>query len=362
MKKYRLLIIIPNLMQGGAERIISFLALNLPKEKFDLKLIVIGRPEDSAFDFDSNNTVFLNELKVSKSLFKLIKEIYNFKPKVILSSMSDLNYLLGFVLLFFPFVKFIAREVTINSVNKDFVIEGKIKILLKRILERIYLFRVNSIICQSKDMLSEYIGKHNNYKKKFVLINNPITYKQDFKTRREKKNGPIRIITVGRLSKVKGHLRILKILSIFAKSNNFSYWIIGTGPEKLELELKVKELGLSKNIVFIDHLNDLTTTYMNSDLFIQGSFVEGFPNAILESVISHLPVLAFNVPGGTKEIIIEGVNGFLVDNEDSFIEKLHIIFNGHDFNFEISDNILYAKFNANKILMEYSNLISNNII
>ena len=53
-------------------------------------------------------------------------------------------------------------------------------------------------------------------------------------------------------------------------------------------------------IKIIDYLSD-------SDFFIQGSYVEGFPNSVLESCSVGTPVIAFNCPGGTKEIICAAI-------------------------------------------------------
>jgi glycosyltransferase involved in cell wall biosynthesis len=54
----------------------------------------------------------------------------------------------------------------------------------------------------------------------------------------------------------------------------------------------------------------------HADLFISSSRYEGSPNAVLESLACGTPVLAFDCPGGTKEIICEDENGWLVPGED----------------------------------------------
>ena len=64
----------------------------------------------------------------------------------------------------------------------------------------------------------------------------------------------------------------------------------------------------------------------NTDLMLMGSYYEGFPNVLLEAGALGIPVVAFDAPGGTREIITEGENGLLVSdgNENAFsaaIEK-----------------------------------------
>jgi glycosyltransferase involved in cell wall biosynthesis len=88
-------------------------------------------------------------------------------------------------------------------------------------------------------------------------------------------------------------------------------------------------------------------------MFLQGSYVEGFPNALLESCVVGTPVIAFNAPGGTKEIVENGINGFLVYDEGEFIEKLkgNRVWSPK----EIRESV-YRKFNKDKILMQYEQL------
>ena len=65
------------------------------------------------------------------------------------------------------------------------------------------------------------------------------------------------------------------------------------------------------------HMND-------ADLYLSGSHYEGFPNSLLEAGSIGIPVIAFDAPGGIREIINEGENGILVTDRTVFtaaIEK-----------------------------------------
>src|SRR5690606_8547673 len=162
------------------------------------------------------------------------------------------------------------------------------------------------------------------------------------------KNKPIQYITVGRLSKEKGIDRILKILS---KLNHpFHYTLIGNGAEREHLFDLVKDYNLTDNITHIEFTKDVSTYLERSDVFLQGSHFEGFPNCLIESCSVGTPVIAFNVPGGTKEIVQNNVNGFLVENEDEFIEKLNDFKDWHP---EEGRASVYQKLNKDLILHKY---------
>ena len=80
----------------------------------------------------------------------------------------------------------------------------------------------------------------------------------------------------------------------------------------------------------------------DADLFLMGSYYEGFPNVLLEAGAHGIPVIAFNVPGGIPEIISEE-NGILTDDND-IIAFAAAIKKG------LSANPIGIGFNSNKII------------
>ena len=51
------------------------------------------------------------------------------------------------------------------------------------------------------------------------------------------------------------------------------------------------------------------------NLFINLSDSEGIPVSIMEAMSFGIPCIATNV-GGTSEIVVNGINGYLIDDED----------------------------------------------
>ena len=98
----------------------------------------------------------------------------------------------------------------------------------------------------------------------------------------------------------------------------------------------------------------------NSHVYLQGSFVEGFPNALIESISVGTPAIVFNAPGGMNEIMINGENGYLVDNEEMFSEKLEIIVNNlKDYApIKVSAEVR-RKYSSTQILSQYENLFES---
>lgn len=350
LSKIKVLFILPSLSAGGAERVISFVSQNIDKDKFEPTLLVAGFAKDTVYDVTNVKVKYLNKSRILTALPSIILTIKKYKPNVVVSSISHVNTAMALVSPLFSRTKFIGREATVLGKRKS---EKKAK---KRSLIRLLpngFKNLDALICQSQDMAEDMITNFDVSKDKIHVINNPISNLPAVK-KATKPSNPRKFITVGRLTEVKGHIRLLAILSKVKQP--FTYTIIGDGNLKNVIFDKAKALGIIENIKHIPFTNKVNDYISKHDLFLQGSYVEGFPNALLESCVVGTPVLAFKAPGGTKEIIENGINGYLVNNEEEYLEKLNLDFN---MNPEDVRDSVYKKFNKELILQQYEDLFQN---
>ena len=139
------------------------------------------------------------------------------------------------------------------------------------------------------------------------IIPNPlnvINTKTDFKKRR--------IVSVGRLSREKGHDVLLRAFASLP-NQDWSLHIVGDGPEKPSLEGQTQKLGVSDRVVFHGHLKNFSHILGESEIFILPSYYEGFPNALLEAMSVPLACISSNCVAGPSDIIEHGKNGLLVE-------------------------------------------------
>lgn len=355
MIKKKVCFILPSLGAGGAERVVSFIAQNIDLEKIEPSLIVIGFKKDNVYDIKNVKLIFLEKSRVILSIPRLFVVLKKENPQVVLSAIRHLNTLMGLFSPFFRKTKFIGREVNVSSVLKKY---SQSKNNLKSsFLTRISYRFLDKIICQSNDMYEDVKQSFAIDDSKLIIINNPVT--ENFKLKEKKiikENHVFQFITVGRLAKQKGHYRILEGLSKL--DIPFNYTIIGDGPEKENIIKLIKELGLSSRITLVSHSNDIPTYLSESDIFIQGSYVEGFPNALLESSAVGTPVIAFDALGGINEIVIEGVNGYIVADIDNFVGKIsQMVHSLTDWEPATVRKVVFDKFNQKTILTKYENLL-----
>ncbi|CAM1355371.1 glycosyltransferase [Tenacibaculum halocynthiae] len=349
MKK-KIIFFLPSLKAGGAERVISFLVERLDKDLFNCKLIVLGFEKDAVYSTEKIDVTYLNKNRLLKAIPSIIKVILKDKPNVVFSSIQHVNLLMGLLSFLFRNVVFIAREASVISAMNNYVSHKKI---LPKKINRLIYSRFSKIVCQSLDMKNDFINNFKLSPNKLKVINNPITKNSSLNYNREKPE-IINFITIGRLSKEKGHERVLKALSKI-KDYNYNYRIIGSGKEEEQIKELARNLDIDNNIIYIPFTKNVLKYLYESDFFIQGSYVEGFPNALLESCSVGTPVLAYNCPGGTKEIIENGINGYFFDSEKDFEEKL-IQVHKEGFNRQKVIESVNSKFSSKIILEQYKEL------
>ena len=349
----KILFILPNLAAGGAERVYSFIPQNLDSKKFHPKILIIGHERDTVYDTGNVPVIALQKNRLKEGVIDIYKYLRKDRPDVLFGSIAHINTALGLIAPFFPNIKFIIREASVISKMAEFS-EGKPSLFWK-IMPNIAYKQVDAIICQSKDMAHDFQQLYKIPKSKIVLIGNPITnisnranYEVTFK------QGANKFITVGRLSKEKGHRRILDILANY--NRNFTYTIVGDGPEKAPILEQISKLGLKGKVNHIPHSNNVSALLSENSLFLQGSYVEGFPNAVLESCTVGTPVLAFNVPGGTKEIIKHNINGYLVNSSEQFLEHLY---KEQTWERKMISESVTCRYSSENIISKYENLILN---
>jgi len=123
----------------------------------------------------------------------------------------------------------------------------------------------------------------------------------------------IRVVTVGRLTKEKGHeLFIPSMRKLIDEGYKIRWYLVGDGGYKDDLKNKILELKLEEDIVFIGSALNPYTYISQSDIYLQPSYYEGHCVTILEAKILNTPIVCTRFAGALEEIN-DGINGFVVD-------------------------------------------------
>lgn len=123
-------------------------------------------------------------------------------------------------------------------------------------------------------------------------------------------------IVIGSLGVFRTQKRLnhwLEIFSTVSKQNSSIRGIlVGDGPLKQQIISQIKDLGLEK-LVFLPGIQSYASDwYAAMDIFMMTSSFEGLPLALLEAMSCECAVVATNA-GGISEVVIDGINGSIVD-------------------------------------------------
>lgn len=124
------------------------------------------------------------------------------------------------------------------------------------------------------------------------------------------------VVAVGRLSPEKGFDVLIDAAAAVVRTcPDTAFVLFGDGPCRAALEAHVARLGLTGRVVLPGFRGDLERLLPGADLAVSPSHTEGLPVAVLEAMAAGLPVVATAV-GGTPEVVVEGVTGWLTPPAD----------------------------------------------
>ena len=303
MKK--IVLIVPSLIKGGVERVVSILSKELSKY-YEVYVVIYHNPVEyeiggKLINLETPTGSFLRKIKNTfYRVVKLKRLIRKISPDFIVSFMGNLQPILTF-------------EPVIVSVrnNPDFFPLYR-KFLLKTIYK---LPNVKKIITCSSEIEKKL---NNNYNlKNTKTIYNPINL--NYITQKLVTAKPFKfdyILAVGRLNRQKGFDILIKAFAKSALKNTVKLVILGEGKERKNLEELIAELNLKNQVLLFGKVDNPFIYMKHAIFFVLSSRFEGFGNVIIEALACETPVITTNCESGPSEIIENGKNGLLVPVAD----------------------------------------------
>ncbi|TYA71414.1 glycosyltransferase [Seonamhaeicola marinus] len=211
------------------------------------------------------------------------------------------------------------------------------------------LFNVANTVIANTPYLAKQIEAIGCNSKKIKTI--PISVNTDFfysKQREKKVNKTFKIISVGRLAEVKGHIYALKaILRLNEMGCNVFLTIVGEGEERKALLKFVKDNNIEHlvELVGIKSQSEIRQLFWENNLFLfpsislEGGRAETQGLATIEAQACGLPVVAFNT-GGIPYTIKENTTGYLCEEFDynGMADKIKYLINTPDVLYKMSVN------------------------
>ncbi len=311
MKTKKLIIFMPSIESGGADKNL-FIIANYLVEKFDnMKLItsstkykkILSKKVNFLAPQTSLWSQFGRNLKNFISLIILIKTLIKNKDSIVLSFQANLFAILICKILS---TKIITRS---NSFPNDWTRSNFKKFLFKKIYKLADVRIVNSIESKKKFL------KH--YNLTAVCIYNPLNLKEIINLSKIKKKNlfnnkvSLKLISVGRLSQEKDQLTFLKSILYLKNKISIGALIMGEGLLKKKLLEFIKKNKLNKIVKLTGYKKNPYPHIKQSNFLILTSLHEGLPNILLEAMALKKFVISSNCETGPREILLNGKAGAL---------------------------------------------------
>ena len=148
--------------------------------------------------------------------------------------------------------------------------------------------------------------------------------------------------------------------STYPEAKEWSLRIIGNGNCASDYQYWVEKNNVP-NIYFEGQVDDTIEFYLSAAVFMMTSDSEGWGLTLMEAQQMGCVPIAFNSYESIREIIQDGVNGFLVKemNIEDFVEKLHILTINTDIRTSMAVNGLEVinRFSVNRMIGKWLDIL-----
>ena len=315
-----ILMVIPSLEAGGAESVMARLADAFAMRGHAVALLTLAghdRPSHFAVS-EKAERIALDTLRGTsicgrlstaiRSIAALHRLIRDRKPKTVLSFMDATSFLTLLA------ARGTGCRVVVSERLDPRHHRGRI---LRDGLRRLLYPGAACIVVQTETIRKCLPAA---LRERIAVIANPVPRVSDPAAPDRPDNlGRFRIIAVGRLHRQKGMDRLIQAFEKLA--TDFPEWdlvILGQGPEGTTLRRQAADAGLERRVRLLGLVPDAGPELRVAHLFAFPSRFEGFPNALAEAVAHGLPAAAYRGVSGVEELIVDGRNGLLANDDAAF--------------------------------------------
>lgn len=201
-------------------------------------------------------------------------------------------------------------------------------------------FKAKHILWVSNSSYEGY-AFHKLFAKKSSVLYNIIDTEQIFEKKSQDENTyDYDMIYVGRLTYQKDPQRLMRLCARLKQQKpDLKVAIVGTGELEEEVKDLCVELGIRENVHFLGFQSNPIKMVHDSKAMILTSRWEGTPMCALEAMALGTPVVS-TPSDGMKDLIDDGINGYLTDDDAVMAEKLLRIMNDAGHRMELSENTM----------------------
>ncbi|HMC10151.1 MAG TPA: glycosyltransferase [Pirellulaceae bacterium] len=315
----RLLLVIPTLVRGGAEKQLSLLAGGLPRDEFDVHVAVLthsGPLEAALHDAGIPVTLIGKRWKFDPLCYwRLRRHIRALGPDIVHTWLFAAN----------AYGRQAAASVGIKHILAGERCVDPWKSAWQLAIDRALARQSERIVTNSSGVKDFYVSR-GLPAEKFVIIPNgiapsivsePVTREQLL----AKLNLPTNARLLGAVGRLWPQKRVKDLIwaadLLKTTRDDTHLLIVGDGPQRWRLERYRDQSHITERVHFLGELDDVPRLVQHFDVLWLGSEYEGQSNAILEAMAAGVPVIATDI-AGNRDLVVDGTTGYLVPLGDRF--------------------------------------------
>ena len=371
----KVIILLPSLAGGGAERTVMNILKAYDRNKFTIKVLLISNEGEYSSSFCEDDIIYNQSDFLARNFFWqlyffICKTIpFHFrclkaeKPDVVMTVTESMNYY-GY---FLNVLRVIKCKWIIRSGNNIFaearskgLISGK---FLQLLLRKSYQ-RADHLITISNGAKSSILKKFTIPTENITTIYNPI----DLKKIKKMASSPCLnglekpfFLGIGRLAKQK---RFDSMIRAFYESDvhsrGYQLIILGEGPERASLQKLVNNLSLNEHVKFMGFQNNPYAYLRRAKCFLLSSEWEGFAHVIAEALACDTEVISIDCKFGPSEILSNGKYGKIIDSNEPnlFRNAIRRFVENEDRDLHLDKKQRASDFDLSVIIPQYEKLLS----
>ncbi len=322
MEKQPIAFFIPTLAGGGAEKAVINLMKGMLKFNIPLDLLLADAQGPYLGQLPKEVRSFnLKTGRVVKSILPLSKYLKINKPQLLISHLSHANVA---VLIARELARVHTPILVVEHSNFSASYSEQITAKFIPTLMKTMYSKAEAIIGVSQGIVDDLESQFNFPKHKLHVIYNPVVDEDLYSKAKMslehpwfQPDSPPVFLAVGRLTKQKDFNTLIEAFAIARKFVKARLIILGEGELRTELELLIRKLGLSGDILMPGFVDNPYMYMSKAKAFVLSSLWEGLPTVLIEAMACGCPVISTDCPSGPKEILENGKYGTLIPVGDT---------------------------------------------
>lgn len=336
--KKKILIRIGSLRHGGAEKVLATFLKNLPKDKYEIDLLLnlySGKYLSEIPDWV--NVIYLNkgEMITTNRLQDIPRKAFRVLYQWIMKRFPKLLYKC--------ILKGKKYDIEFAGIHgfRDEILQSPIK-TSKKVMwihndlrktefhnytdeEIRKFFGYDKILVISKHIQKDFenLAKNDDERSRIVRIYNPLDTEEVLRKSQsltlEKQTSVPTFLSVGTIFPQKGFDRLLKVhRKLLDEGFPHNIIIIGDGYDFQNIKKLRDELGVQETTEMLGFTDNPYPYFRDADFYVLSSRYEGFPTVLFEAITLKKNIIATDV-SGVREMLENGKLGFIVENTEEGI-------------------------------------------